>query len=741
MRTVTDTHFGVSVPDPYRYLEDMKNPDVAAWVKAQAEFTRATLDRVPGRAALVKRIGELGDAVPARVSGVQVNGAHYYYLKRLATENIPRLYVRAGLNGNERLLVDPQAATSARGGHFAIDYYAPSFDNKYVAYGISPGGSEESVLRVIEVATGKETGEAIDRAQFGPPSWTDDNRLLYNRLPKLAPDAPRSDKYLRSRAYIHTIGSDPERDRAILGHGVVPDMTLDPLATPFVFAVPGAPWVIGIVGNGNQREFALQVAPAASLANGVPAWRRVAGLDDEVTDAALIGSTLYLLTHRNAPHFKVLRVDLANPDLATASVAVPASDAVITGIAAGKDALYVRRMIAGVSDLLRVAHTPGAKPVPVKLPFAGDIDALAADPRQPGVVFSTGSWTRFGGYFAYDPTAGGIVDTKLQPQGRYDNPGDLVATEVKVKSHDGTLVPLSIVHRKDLKPDGTNPAILYGYGAYGISQTPSFRPQYLAWFERGGVFAVAHVRGGGENGEQWYKGGYQQTKPNTWRDAIACAEWLVAQRVHVTGAAGDPGRKPGWHPRRAVDHRAARPVRRRDRAGSGIRCLAVLVRVQRRARHDRNGHRRDGDGIPGAPRDEPLPPHPRRREIPGSAGHHRHQRSARGSMAGREDGGTAAGRDGERQTRAVARRLRRRPWLRLDQEAAQRGARRHARVSAVAVRREGPRAVGARIAARPALHFRMTISTRRASALSPEPCVSSGFAISILSSPTPADFS
>ncbi len=107
----------------------------------------------------------------------------------------------------------------ARGAHFAIDYYAPSFDNKYVAYGISPGGSEESVLRVIEVATGKETGEAIDRAQFGPPSWTDDNRLIYNRLAKLAPDAPRSDKYLGSRAYIHAIGSDPERDRAILGRG------------------------------------------------------------------------------------------------------------------------------------------------------------------------------------------------------------------------------------------------------------------------------------------------------------------------------------------------------------------------------------------------------------------------------------------------------------------------------------------------------------------------------------------
>ncbi len=542
VRTVADTYFGVTVPDPYRYFENMKDPEVVAWMKAQADFARTTLDRIPGRATLYKRIAELGDAVPARVSGVQVNNGHYYYLKRLANENLPKLYVRAGLAGNERLLVDPEAIKGARDQHFAIDYFAPSPDNRYVAYAVSPGGSEESVLRVIEVATGKTSSEAIDRAQFGPPAWTEDNLLLYNRLPKLAPDAPKSDKYLKSRVYIHAVGADPERDRAILGPGVTPDIVADPLATPIVATAPGAAYVIGIVGNGNQREFAIYAAPAASLGKGLPPWRRVAGLDDEVTDAALIGSTLYLLTHRNAPHFKVLRVDLANPDLASAPVVVRESAAVITGIAVGKDALYVRRMSAGVSELIRLEHASGASAVPVKLPFAGDIEALAADPRQPGVVFNTGTWTRFGGYYAYDPNSGGVIDTKLQPQGRYDNPGDLVSLEVKAKSHDGTLVPLSIVHRKGLKLDGTAPTILYGYGAYGISQTPFFRPQYLAWFERGGVFAVAHVRGGCENGEEWYKAGYRETKPNTWRDAIACAEWLVAngytspRRLAIQGA-------------------------------------------------------------------------------------------------------------------------------------------------------------------------------------------------------------
>src|SRR5206468_3487205 len=148
----------------------------------------------------------------------------------------------------------------------------------------------------------------------------------------------------------------------------------------------------------------------------------IAGLDDEITDIAMIGGMLYLLTHKNAPHSKVLRLDLANPGLASATVVLPASDAVITGIAAGSDALYARRMLGGISNLLRVEHKAGARPTPIKLPFDGDIDALAADPRLPGVLFDSGTWTRFGGYFAYDPRSGSTLDTKLQPQGRYDQP-------------------------------------------------------------------------------------------------------------------------------------------------------------------------------------------------------------------------------------------------------------------------------------------------------------------------------
>ena len=529
VKDVTDTYFGTKVPDPYRYFEDLKDPAVAALMKSQADHTRATLDRLPLRATLLNEITTYGDANVPRVFGVQVNGAATYFYKRLPDENIPKLYVREGAAGKDRLLVDPDVAGGSKDAHAAIDWFAPSLDNKYLAYGLSLGGSEESVLHVLEVATGRDTGEAITRARFGPPSWTRDHRFVYNRLQPVAPGAPVTDKFVNAKVYLHQLGDDPDKDVALLGAGVTPGVAIDPVALAFIGIVPGSDHAFGYVLNGVQREMTIYIAPLDSLTRGKPAWKKVVDPDDAVTDSAVFANTLYLLSHKGASRFQVLKLPLAVPEMSRAEVVIPASEAVITGLASAQDALYVRRMNGSTSDLLRLPYTRGAKPSLLPLPYEADISVLASDVRVPGVIFDTSGWTRFGGIYAYDPRSAKVVDTLLQPQGPYDNPTDLVSTEVKVRSHDGTLVPMSIIHRKGLKLDGANPTLLYGYGAYGISQTPFYRPTFLPWFQRGGVLAVAHVRGGGEFGEDWHKAGFQLAKPNTWKDAIACGEWLVAQ--------------------------------------------------------------------------------------------------------------------------------------------------------------------------------------------------------------------
>ena len=534
VRNVTDTYFGVTVNDPYRYFEDLKNPEVAAWMKGQAAYTTSVLAKIPHRDELLKEIQVRGDAVSARISGVQVVGPKVYYEKRLAAENIFSLYVREGFKGKERLLVNPDAVKSPNGEHSAIDYYAPSPDNKFVAYGISVGGSEQSVIHIIDMSTGKELPDRIDRANFGNPSWLPDGRLVYSRLQKMAEGAPVTEKYRFQRVYIHKLGDNPDNDTLLLGAGASPTVTLTPEENVFAFNPLGTNQVVALAINGVQREMRVWVAPLSALNGDKTPWVKVTDTADDVTDLAAQGDALFLLSHKGASRFKVLKTSLSKPDLVTAEVVVAPGESVVNGLVAAKDALYVRKMNGGNSELFRLAYTPNATPQQVALPFVGDMDGLVSDPRLPGAVFSLGGWIRFGGYFAFEPSLGKVVDTGLQPQGKFDNPGTLVATEVHVKSHDGTLIPLSIVHKKGLKLDGSNPTIVYGYGAYGISSTPFFRPTWLPWFDRGGVLAVPHVRGGGEFGEDWYKAGYKTTKPNTWLDAIACAEWLVANKYTST---------------------------------------------------------------------------------------------------------------------------------------------------------------------------------------------------------------
>ena len=266
-----------------------------------------------------------------------------------------------------------------------------------------------------------------------------------------------------------------------------------------------------------------------------------------MTDFAPRGEDIYLTTHKGALRFKIIRTSIANPDLAHAQVVVPETEAVIKAQTVASDAHYVFLLDGGIGKVLRVpfSNRGAASRQPVPLPLDGQVWVDAADPRVNGILIGLTSWTKAAADYAYDPQTNRVTDTRLQPQGPYDNPQDIVSEEVKVKSYDGTMVPLSIVHRRDVKLDGSNPTLLEGYGAYGITFDPYFDPKLLAWFERGGVYAVAHVRGGGEYGEGWHLAGKLLTKHNTWRDFIAAAQYLVDHKytspAHLAGEGGSAG--------------------------------------------------------------------------------------------------------------------------------------------------------------------------------------------------------
>ncbi len=534
VRVVTDEYFGVKVPDPYRYMEDLTNPEVTAWFKGQNDYTRGVLARISGRATLLERIKTLDEGAPARITDLRrLPGDRYFYQKRLASEDVAKLYVRDGLKSDERLLVDPTKFATPGGPHYVISYYAPSFDGKYVAAGVSAAGSEDAVLRVFDTSTAKETGDVIDRAQFGSPAWMPDGRsLLYNRLQQLTPTSAPTDRYLNSRTYLHVLGTPPEKDRLVFGVGT-PSVNIDPADIPFVGTWPGASHALGVIAHGVRNEITVYVAPLDSLNGATVPWKRFCDVDDDVTGFDVHGGDLYLLSHHGASRYKVLHTKLADPDVARAELVVPPGEAVIQNIAAAGDALYIQELDGGLGRLVQLSYS-GGKPEKIQLPFDGSVGLSATEPRVPGTLVELASWTKARKIYVYDPSHKNVTDTQLQPVGKFDTPADLESVEVKAKSYDGTLIPLSVVYRKGTKLDGSNPTLLEGYGAYGITLDPFFDPKYIAWFEKGGIFAVAHVRGGGEYGEDWHLAGKLLTKPNTWRDFIACAEYLINQKYTTT---------------------------------------------------------------------------------------------------------------------------------------------------------------------------------------------------------------
>jgi len=543
VREVTDEYFGTKVSDPYRWLENTSDPEVTAWMKAQDAYTRAVLAKIPGRDQLLDRIKVLDNAGSV-VSSLQVWGGRFFYFKAEPGSDNRKLYVRDSLAAAERLLVDPEKLTTSDGKHFSIDYFQPSTDGKYVAYGISPGGSEESVLHLLESATGKALSDTIDRAEFGSPSWLPDGSFFYTRTQKLPPDAPPTAKYQKLRVYHHVLGTDPDKEAAVFGYDVSPDVKVTEDDFSVIAFSPAAPNnLVGLVIHGVKREFDLYVSPLQDNTGAKTAWKKVTDQADAVTGYDVHGDNLFLLSHKDASRFKVLRTSLSNPDLSHATAIVPASDVVVVNISAAGDALYLQDLDGGIGRLRRLAYD-GAAIQPVKLPFDGAIQSLVTNPTGSGAWLELTSWTKSSLWYALDAASGKLTDTALVAPSPVDA-SQIESEEVKAKSADGTMVPLSIVHKRGMALDGSHPAWLEGYGSYSITIDPSFRPTMLAFFEKGGVFAVAHVRGGGEYGEDWHLGGQKLTKQHTIDDMLAGAQYLIEHKYTSASRLAGEGTSAG----------------------------------------------------------------------------------------------------------------------------------------------------------------------------------------------------
>lgn len=534
VRPVTDTYFGTPVVDPYRHLENLKDPEVQSWMKAQAAYSRELLDRLPGRDALLERIHALSN-VDTRRHGFVRRGNRYFYEMTEPGAEQPKLMVRDGLDGGEHLLIDPATlrppSDSTQDVHYAIDYFMPSWDGKLLAYGLSTGGSEASVLRVLDVASGKDLAESIERAHGSMVTWRPDNRAFhYFKYDKVGPDTPPSESEFNARTYLHVLGQGPdgEADAVVFGRGVSKLVVPEGQVT-YVVGAPGSPWLVGVANhNADDNPSTYYVAPSAKVTGAAAPWKKIAEVADGISNVALRGDRMYFLSRKDASRFRILSTSLARPDVKHATVVVPQGEGVITDFGIASDGIYYRERTGSVAKLMKTGFDgKGTRAVP--LPFEGNLFGPVTDATQPGALFNMQSPSRPPQVFTYDPARDQTIDSGLILPSKVDA-SMLESRQVLVTSYDGTRVPLTLVYRKGMVLDGSHPTILDGYGAYGTVSETGFWAGALAWVERGGVLATAHVRGGGEYGEDWHLGGMKKTKLNTVFDFIACGQYLIEQK-------------------------------------------------------------------------------------------------------------------------------------------------------------------------------------------------------------------
>ncbi|MBT9494192.1 MAG: S9 family peptidase [Paucibacter sp.] len=537
-KPVTDVYHGTAVVDPYRWMEDMKSAEFQAWLKTQAAYADSVLAQLPGRADLRARLGVLADAGES-TGGYEMVAGKLFYSKRAPGQNQARLWVRDGLAGAERELLDPNNLPGEPGKH-AVDWYSVSPDGRLLAVGLSKGGSENSVLRLLDVATAKLLPLAIDRTGLNENgvAWLPDaSGFLYNRH-------PAEERYNKSAVFLHKLGQDPAKDVAQFGWQVSKKEAFEIADLPYIRIAKGSPWALAEVLHGDAAERSYWVARVDQLKGAATPWRRVVRPEHKVTRADVAGGSLYALSQQKASRRELLSLDLASAK-GGFKTALPAGDSVLQSIDAGDAAVYVKALDAGVSKLWRVGKKDG-KVSAVALPFEGTLRSVTPLKGDELLVLLEG-WTQAPQSLLLQ--AGGAADApaqrlSIQKPVAVDTSG-IEARRVMVKSHDGVMVPLSIVAPKAVALDGQRPTILNAYGAYGITQEPRFSATRLAWIERGGVQAICHVRGGGELGDDWHRGGYIATKQNTVSDFIACAEWLIANKytspAKLAGTGGSAG--------------------------------------------------------------------------------------------------------------------------------------------------------------------------------------------------------
>ncbi len=536
----SNTYFGVTYQDPYRWLENFKDTEVVSWFKQQADLSNSILNKISGRDELIAEWKMLDKLQPPQIHSRDYKNGRIFYRKTMPGENVSKLYYREGMSGKEQLLFDP--TTYMKGKTLSIQSVLPSYDGKKIAISYSESGAEISTIKVMDVATKAFLPESIFPSWFGPISWTFDNKA-FTYFSQKTGDNTSPEFELNTKTRLHKLGDDIKNDLDFMSNESYPGLDIKANELPFAgLNKDSRNFIFADLANVRNEMFTYY-APVSQLYTGKIDWKILCKPEDKIVRGReIINNDVYAITYKDAKKYKLLHTTLSNPDWKNAeTIAEEKHDQTLQSISHCKDFLFLTYS-DGINTHIYKYNFKTKKTTGIKLPYSGSAYIFCLDNKTNNCIAGITTWNK--PYTEFNYNAG----TDIFSPGTFNKEpvyppayNDLEVKEVEAKGHDGEMIPLSIIYKKGTKLDGKNVCLMDSYGAYGYSMSPYFNELENSLAIKGVVIAIPHVRGGSEKGEEWYKAGYKATKPNTWKDFNSCAEYLIekgytsADRLAGTG--------------------------------------------------------------------------------------------------------------------------------------------------------------------------------------------------------------
>jgi prolyl oligopeptidase len=513
-------------------MENLKDSTFLKWIKVQEEHTKKVINSISSRKTLLEKISSLGNVDIATFSLLKIiEDDTHFYLKKEPNSNTAILYKREGYKGKEIKLFDPKTYAPNSKEEHSINYIQPSWDGKKIAISITSQDKEISEIIILDVKKKTTFSEVIKKcwpSGIGGIHWLSDNSsFIYTHIPEINKNS--KNYILNTASVVYTLGDSPKKNKVLFSKTNNPELDLKSKDLCIIyFWNQTDKYLIAKVGGIGFKDY--YYAPVSTITNKKVQWKSLFKKKHKIKQFFIANDTLFYRTAKDASNFKICRTALTNLNFENPEILVKEDEnAVITDFTLTKNGLFYVKTKNGIEAKLYQLKEKKEQNIPIPK-SSGSINLTSKSINSSDLWIEIEGWTNNEERYYYNDKTGKFKEENLGEIVKFNELDDVIIEEIEVTSHDGVKVPLSIMYKKGLKFNSENRLLITGYGAYGVSDVPYLDKYMLHWLNEGGIYASAHVRGGGEKGDKWHKGGYKTTKPNTWKDFIACTEYLIDKK-------------------------------------------------------------------------------------------------------------------------------------------------------------------------------------------------------------------